>query len=114
MAKPNDVGVYRKDNGVWEYRFVTTVNGKQIQRKKCTDANGNKLMTKSAAIAARHAAIQAVRDEIAPKKKPRNRTVKAVYDEYCKSGRRDRAYQTIRKQAVCGRITSPPASANGW
>lgn len=98
MAKPNDVGVYRKDNGVWEYRFVTTVNGQQIQRKKCTDANGNKLMTKSAAIAARHAAIQAVRDEVAPKKKPRNRTVKAVYDEYCKSGRRDRAYQTIKKQ----------------
>ena len=33
MGRPRDVGVYRKENGVWEYRFITTVNGKQIQRK---------------------------------------------------------------------------------
>jgi len=98
MARPRDVGVYRKENGVWEYRFITTVNGKQIARKKCTDANGKKLMTKSAAIAARNAAIQALHQEHGEWRKPGRYTVKTVFEEFRTKGRRDRAFQTQRKQ----------------
>ena len=98
MGRPRDVGVYRKENGVWEYRFITTVNGKQIQRKKCTDAQGNKLMTKTAAIAARTAAIQALHQEGGEWRKPGRYTVKTIFEEFRTKGRKDRAYQTIRKQ----------------
>lgn len=91
-------GVYQKDNGYWEYRFVMMVDGKQISRKKSTDAFGNKLKTKKEALKAREAAMLAARSE--PEEKPRvlRRTVKDVYEEYCEKGRKDRAYQTIRKQ----------------
>lgn len=98
MGRPKDVGVYRKENGVWEYRFITTVNGKQIQRKKCTDAQGKKLMTKSAAMAARAAAIQALHQEGGEWRKPGRYTVKTVFEEFRTKGRKDRAFQTQRKQ----------------
>ena len=91
-------GVYQKDNGYWEYRFVMMVDGKQVNKKKSTDAFGHKLKTKKDAIKAREAAMLAARSE--PEEKPRvlRRTVKDVYEEYCEKGRKDRAYQTIRKQ----------------
>ena len=66
MAK-NSVGVYQKDNGYWEYRFVMMVDGKQINKKKSTDAQGNKLKTKTEAIRAREAAMAAARTERAGK-----------------------------------------------
>lgn len=97
MAK-NSVGVYQKDNGYWEYRFVMMVNGKQINKKKSTDAQGNKLKTKTEAIRAREAAMAAARTERAGKPKVIRRTFQEVFEEFCEKGRKDRAYQTIRKQ----------------
>lgn len=97
MAK-NSVGVYQKDNGYWEYRFVMMVDGKQINRKKSTDAQGNKLKTKTEAIRAREAAMAAARTERAGKPKVIRRTFQEVFEEFCEKGRKDRAYQTIRKQ----------------
>ena len=98
MPKLDDTGVYRKKNGCWEYRFGVVVGGKTIFKKKSTDEYGNKLMTKSAAVAARDAAMVAVRQERTERPKPARRLVKEVFDEYCSEGRKDRAYQTIRKQ----------------
>lgn len=97
MAK-NSVGVYQKDNGYWEYRFVMMVDGKQINKKKSTDAQGNKLKTKTDAIRAREAAMAAARTERAGKPKVIRRTFQEVFEEFCEKGRKDRAYQTIRKQ----------------
>lgn len=97
MAK-NSVGVYQKDNGYWEYRFVMMVDGKQINKKKSTDAQGNKLKTKTEAIRAREAAMAAARTERAGKPKVIRRTFQEVFEEFCEKGRKDRAYQTIRKQ----------------
>lgn len=94
----NSVGVYQKDNGYWEYRFVMMVDGKQINKKKSTDAQGNKLKTKTEAILAREAAMAAARTERAGKPKVIRRTVQEVFEEFCEKGRKDRAYQTIRKQ----------------
>ena len=94
----NSTGVYQKDNGMWEYRFVMMVDGKQVNKKKSTDAFGNKLKTKKEAIKAREAAMAVARSGKGEKPKVRRRTVKDVYEEYCEKGRTDRAYQTIRKQ----------------
>lgn len=94
----NSVGVYQKDNGYWEYRFVMMVDGKQINKKKSTDAQGNKLKTKTDAIRAREAAMAAARTERTRKPKVIRRTVQEVFEEFCEKGRKDRAYQTIRKQ----------------
>ena len=91
-------GVYQKDNGYWEYRFVMMVDGKQVNRKKSTDVFGNKLKTKKEAIKAREAAMSAARNDKEEKPKVVRRTVQDVYEEYCEKGRKDRAYQTIRKQ----------------
>lgn len=98
MANQNDVGVYKKDNGYWEYRFVVVVDGKQIARKKCTDAKGNKLKTKKEAIKAREFAIASAKLERERKRTLSRRTMKEVFTEYCREGRKDRKYQTIRKQ----------------
>ncbi len=98
MPKLDDTGVYRKKNGCWEYRFGIVVGGKTVFKKKSTDEHGNKLMTKTAAVAARDAAIAAVRQEKTEKTIVVRRKVKEVFGEYCAEGRKDRAYQTIRKQ----------------
>ena len=98
MATNNNAGVYQKDNGYWEYRFVMMVDGKKINKKKSTDAFGNKLKTQKEAIKAREAAMQEARSGKVEKPKVCRRMVKDVYAEYCEKGRKDRAYQTIRKQ----------------
>ena len=94
----NNAGVYQKDNGYWEYRFVMMVDGKKINKKKSTDAFGNKLKTKKEAIKAREAAMFEARSGKIETPKVTRRMVKEVYEEYCEKGRKDRAYQTIRKQ----------------
>lgn len=98
MANQDSTGVYQKDNGYWEYRFVMVVDGKQIAKKKGTDEYGNKLKTKKEAIKARAAAMVQTRTERERKQPISRRTFKEVFTEYCESGRKDRAYQTIRKQ----------------
>lgn len=98
MPKLDDTGVYRKKNGCWEYRFGVVVGGKTVYKKKSTDEHGNKLLTKSAAIAARDAAMVAVKQERTEKPKLTRRMVKEVFEEFCAEGRKDRAYGTIRKQ----------------
>lgn len=98
MGIQKDVGVYQKPNGYWEYRFVMVVNGKQIARKKTTDAKGRKLKTKKEAIIAREEAMVALRQEKTERPKPIRKTVKEVFEEFCQTGRKDRAYQTIQKQ----------------
>lgn len=94
----NDSGVYQKKNGYWEYRFAIRVGGKRIEKKKSTDSLGNKLRTKREAIAARDEARVQLRTERMEKPKTVRRTVREVFDEFCETGRKDRAYQTIRKQ----------------
>lgn len=98
MARAKDSGVFKMENGLWAYRFAVMIDGKQVARRKSTDALGNKLRTKKEAIKAREAAIEQAHLERARKKDIARRTVKEVYGEYCQNGRSDRAYQTIRKQ----------------
>ena len=98
MANRRDAGVFRLENGCWAYRFTVKVDGETITRRKTVDDNGLKFRTKTDAIKAREVALQ---DAIAQrvKKKPTYRhTIKEVFEEFCESGRTDRAYRTIQKQ----------------
>ena len=98
MATQNTTGVYQRKDGYWEYRFTITVNGKKIPRRKSTDAKGKKLKTKKEAIIAREEAMVALRQEKTEKPKVIRKTIAEVFAEFTQSGRKDRAYQTIRKQ----------------
>lgn len=96
MAK-KDAGVYQLKDGGWGYRFTITTDGKKKDVKKTKDESGNPLKTKREAIKARTHAIQQEQNQNIPKSIVR-KTVKEVFEEFCEKGRRDRAYQTIRKQ----------------
>ena len=98
MANRKSSSVFQKDDGYWGYRFVVTINGKRIERRCSFDEHGNKFRTKRQATLAREEAMVALRIEKTTKPKPVRRTVKEVFSEFCASGRKDRAYQTIRKQ----------------
>lgn len=96
MAK-KDAGVYQLKDGGWGYRFTITTDGKKKDVKKTKDESGNPLKTKREAIKARTHAIQQEQNQNIPKSIVR-KTVKEVFGEFCEKGRKDRAYQTIRKQ----------------
>ena len=98
MAKREAGSVFQKDDGYWGYRFIVTINGKRIERRGSVDECGNKFRTKREASAAREAAIVALRTEKTIKPKPVRKLVREVFEEFCAEGRKDRAYQTIRKQ----------------
>lgn len=98
MANRKSSSVFQKNDGYWGYRFVVTIDGKRIERRCSFDEHGNKFKTKREAAAAREAAMVALRIEKTAKPKPARRTVKEVFGEFCAEGRKDRAYQTIRKQ----------------
>ena len=98
MANQKGTGVYLNENGFWEYRFSVTINGKKIMRKRCTDQYGNHFQSKKEARIAREADIQAVRTDRTLRPPTVRRTVNEVFEEFRSEGRRDRAYQTKRKQ----------------
>ncbi len=91
-------GVFQMENGYWGYRFVITIDGKRIDRRKTKDEFGNRYKTAKQARKAREHEIILLQNnngEINPIIK---RTVEEVFDEYCNKGRSDKAYGTIRKQ----------------
>ena len=91
-------GVFQQENGVWGYRFSILIDGRRISRKKLTDENGKPLKTQKQALKAREIAIKNAHLEMKRKQAVSRRTFKEVYEEYCENGRKDRKYQTIRKQ----------------
>lgn len=93
-----DTGIYKKENGVWEYRFTLTIDGKKISKKGTTDAEGNKLKTRAAAAKAREQAIAETKFIRTKKPEIVRRTFQEVYDEYAQTGRKGKAQTTIRKQ----------------
>ena len=98
MAGKCENGVFQQENGVWGYRFSILIDGRRISRKKLTDENGKPLKTQKQALKAREIAIKNAHLEMKRKQAVSRRTFKEVYEEYCENGRKDRKYQTIRKQ----------------
>lgn len=101
MKNSDKTGVYQMANGNWGYRYGVVVDGKTVWRKKARDQNGNVMKTKSAAVKARKLSIADTLNHKAVSKKMQpavRKTMAAVYNEYCESGRKGKAYETIRKQ----------------
>lgn len=98
MAGKCENGVFQQDNGVWAYRFSILIDGRRVSRKKTTDENGKPLKTQKQALKAREVAIKNAHLEMKRKQAVSRRTFKEVFEEYCENGRKDRKYQTIKKQ----------------
>lgn len=96
MAR-KDTGIYQLKTGGWGFRYTITTDGKKKDIKRTKDEYGNPLTTKSEAIKARRNALKQEHTPL-PQKTTTRKTVEAVYREFCEKGRKDRAYQTIRKQ----------------
>ena len=97
MAKQKDAGVYQLKNGNWSFRYTITRDGTRKDVRKAKDEEGQPLLTKKSAIAARNRAIE---QEKTNPQKPSivRKTVNEVWREYCEKGRTGKAYTTIRKQ----------------
>ena len=98
--KPKETGVYQLKNGKWEYRFSITKNGEKMYHRKRKDENGNVFKTQSQAKKARAAALKKLSqdDPAFMRRSLKNATVSQVFNEYCETGRFDKAYSTIKKQ----------------
>ena len=95
-----ETGVYQLKNGFWAYRFIIKVNGEnKIQRRTKNEA-GNPFKTAKQAAKARALAIaqEQTKALLTQQKEVIRKTVKEVYEEYCKKGRSGKAYATIKKQ----------------
>lgn len=93
----NDTGVFQLEDKNWGYRYTVRVNGKRKDIKKTRDENGLPMTTKQQAIKARQAAI--IQEQESQRHPPIVRkTVAELYQEYCDSGRKGKAYNTIKKQ----------------
>lgn len=98
MANGKEIGIFQLENGYWGYRFSLLIEGKRVSKRRTVDQNGNKLKTKSAAAAAREEAIREAYIERKRKKVIVRRKMQEVYQEYCDSGRKDKAFTTIKRQ----------------
>ncbi len=98
MSTNKKTGVYQLENGYWGYRYTITINEKKKDVKRTKDEFGNVLKTEKAAIRAREAAMKREYETRTIKPKPKRMTVAEIYDDYCKTGRYDKAYGTIKKQ----------------
>ncbi len=103
MLEQKSASVYQLANGNWGYRFVVTVNGKKVSRKKTKNENGKPFPTEKAAKRGREKAIQELKIEAAAQKtnttkEIERKRISEVYEEYCKTGRAEKAYATIKKQ----------------
>ena len=98
--KTKETGVYQLENGNWEYRFTITKNGKKTHYRKRKDESGNVFKTQSQAKRARTSAIKKLRQEESSQthRSIGTATVRQVFEEYCETGRFDKAYTTIKKQ----------------
>ena len=100
MMKKKETGVYQLENGNWEYRFTITKGGKKNHYRKRKDDNGNVFRTQTQAKRARTEAIKKYRQSecLSVRSSLGMVTVRQVYEEYCETGRYDKAYTTIKKQ----------------
>ena len=102
MAKQADTGVYQLRNGNWAFRYTLTENGNKKDVRRSKNENGQKLRSMREAIVARDVAIRQAQSADKPKPILR-RTVKEVFQEYCISGRSDRAYQQTETGQYMGK-----------
>lgn len=95
MSEQKYIGVYKQKNGNWAYRFVVFADGKRIEKKKSRNEEGRPFKTARQAWQARQKAMQEYKVEqalMSTVKPIERKRVKEVYEEYCATGRNDKAY----------------------
>lgn len=102
-AQSPEVGVYQLKNGLWAYRFIVKVNGEQKTQRRSKDVEGNPFRTQKQAARAREKALKKIQAEAPPAAAPKakkivRKRISEVYEEYCKCGRKDKAFATVKKQ----------------
>lgn len=98
MKTKEVAGVFQLENGNWGFRYAIVVDGEKRTKKKIKDDRGIPFKTEKQAIRARSKAIALEQMNVRQKKKVERKTFADVFAEYCESGRKGKAYQTIRKQ----------------
>lgn len=98
MSKTEQTGTFKLPNGMWGFRYTLIINEKRKDVKRTKDDFGNPFKTEKAALKAREVAIIKEHTERNQKPVKKRMTVAEVYDEYCETGRYDKAYGTMRKQ----------------
>lgn len=98
MAKRENTGVFQLESGNWGYRYSVTVDGELRTGRKTKDHSGRPFKTEKQAIRARGKAIALEQMNVKAKKPVRKITFAEVYYEYCETGRKGKAYSTIKKQ----------------
>ena len=108
--KRQDTGVFQLENGEWGYRFRVNIDGKNVDRRRVRDDNGQPFKNKTSALRARKKSLEDAYSKAGVMELPagvvppaslevvEGKTVADVFAEFCEKGRSDRAYQTIRKQ----------------
>ena len=98
MKTKEKAGVFQLENGNWGFRYAIVVDGEKRTKKKIKDDGGRPFKTEKQAIRARSKAIALEQMNVKVKKPVRKMTFAEVYYEYCETGRKGKAYATIRKQ----------------
>lgn len=93
------MAVFQLKDGTWGYRvLVKDKDGISRNRRATRDKLGNKFKTKKDATKAMNEVIRKFETPVIVKEKDSDVTVREVFEEYCKYGRGDKAFGTIRKQ----------------
>lgn len=98
MKTKEKAGAFQLENGNWGFRYAIVVDGEKRTKKKIKDDGGRPFKTEKQAIRARSKAIALEQMNVKVKKPVRKMTFAEVYYEYCETGRKGKAYATIRKQ----------------
>ena len=93
------MAVFKLKDGSWGYRvLVKDQDGVSRNRRATRDKLGNKFKTKREATNAMNQVIREFEKTTPTKIVHSNVTVREVFEEYCRYGRSDKAFGTIRKQ----------------
>ena len=98
MKTKEVTGVFQLENGNWGFRYAIVVDGEKRTKKKVKDDSGKPFKTEKQASRARSKAIALEQMNVKKPKKIERKTFTDVFTEYCETGRKGKAYSTIRKQ----------------
>lgn len=99
MAKTNDTGIYRLDDGSWEYRIVINTKAVKATAKARQDEFGNPFKSKKQAVEARAKKIVELKTPKPPEPVlAKDAKLSEIYEEYMLNGSAKKAKSTITKQ----------------
>lgn len=98
MNKKEEAGVYQLENGNWAFRYIVTVERRKKVRRRTRNEFGKPFKTKDSALKTKQKLQKQDIICLTRKEVTIHKTVAEVFQEYCQTGRKGKAYATIRKQ----------------